>query len=266
MGMEDRLARMCRVPVSGTVLGMSTDRFQQPASRPHGQDSLAERFQAQHTNEPQPEAEQVQPGAANAPRTHDAASQSASAEQGSGWGNPDASQPASQAAPSQYAPQQPQAQAPNFGQQPAAPAPGQAPAAPALGQQAQPGFPQQSYAQGGFPQQFQQNYQPGQPAQPGAVAMRFGLISLVLTVVTSLFGMAGHFALALADVEPLRYNLLIAVKGMALLTALGLAIAGLMNLQKSNTTQGALWVGLGLGAAGIQLLSIVFGALMSLVS
>lgn len=254
--MEDRLARMCRSLASGTVLGMSTDRFQQPASRPHGQDSLAERFQTRHTNEPQPEAEQVQPGAANAPRTHDAASQSASAEQGSGWGNPDASQPASQAAPSQYAPRQPQAQAPNFGQQPAAPAPGQAPAAPAFGQQAQPGFPQQ----------FQQNYQPGQNAQPGAVATRLGLISLVLTVVTSLFGMAGHFALSLADVGPLRYNVLIAVEGMAMLTALGLAIAGLMNLQKSNTTQGALWVGLGLGAAGIQLLSIVFGALMSLVS
>lgn len=241
---------------------MSTDRFQQPASRPHGQDSLAERFQAQHTNpEATPETEQAQPESENMPRTEDTVPRSAPAEQGSGWGNPGASQPS---APPQYGVQQPQpAQVPGFGQQPAAPAPGQQP---------QPGFPQQPYGQGGYPQhgqqntQFQQNYQPGQNAQPGAVATRLGLISLVLTVVTSLFGMAGRFALALADVEPLRYNLLIAVEGMALLTALGLAIAGLMNLQKSNTTQGALWVGLGLGAAGIQLLSIVFGALMSLVS
>lgn len=241
---------------------MSTDRFQQPASRPHGRDSLAERFQAQHTNpEATPETEQAQPESENMPRTEDTVPRSAPAEQGSGWGNPGASQPS---APPQYGVQQPQpAQVPGFGQQPAAPAPGQQP---------QPGFPQQPYGQGGYPQhgqqnaQFQQNYQPGQTAQPGAVAMRFGVTAVALSVGVGLFCMAGRLALALADVyERLVYNVLIAVECVAVLTALGFAIAGLMNLQKSNTPQASLWVGLGLGAAGLQLLIILFNTLTSFV-
>lgn len=229
------------------MLGMSTDRFQQPASRPHGQDSLAERFQTQHTNEPALEAEQVQPGAANAPRTHDALSQSAPAEQGSGWGNPDVSQSSAQ-------PQQPQqqAQAPNFGQQP------------------QHGFPQQSYGQPGYPQQAQQNaqFQPNQPfqsGQPRSQAAQFGMIALALVVISTVFAAIGRFALALAGVhERLMYTVINLGEGVASLAALALAIAGLINFQKNKTPQAGLWVGLGLGAAGLQLLNMILGLMMSL--
>lgn len=249
-------SRICSSRASCTVLGMSTDRFQQPASRPHGQDSLAERFQTQHTNELALEAEQVQPDAANAPRTHDAVSQSAPAEQGSGWGNPDVSQSSAQ-------PQQPQqqAQAPNFGQQPAAPAPGQQP---------QHGFPQQSYGQPGYPQQAQQNaqFQPNQPfqsGQPRSQAAQFGMIALALVVISTVFAAIGRFALALAGVhERLMYTVINLGEGVASLAALALAIAGLINFQTNKTPQAGLWVGLGLGAAGLQLLNMILGLMMSL--
>lgn len=224
--------------VPGTVHGMTTDRFFQPASRPHGEPSPADRFQAQHTNEPQPGAEQVQPDAENAQRTQHGVSQSARAEQGSGWGSPDASQPS---APSQYAAQsaQPAAQAPDFGQQPGAQA---------SGQQSQPVYPQQ-----------------GQQSQPGTLAKRLGMNAVGLAAVATLFAWACRLALAIADVyERLPYTVINIGEGIGLAVALGLAITGLVNLQKGKTAQAALWVGLGLGAAGLQLLMMILSLITSL--
>lgn len=213
--------------VPGTVHGMTTDRFFQPASRPHGEPSPADRFQAQHTNEPQPGAEQVQPDAENAQRTQHGVSQSARAEQGSGWGSPDASQPS---APSQYAAQsaQPAAQAPDFGQQPGAQA-------------------------------------SGQQSQPGTLAKRLGMNAVGLAAVATLFAWACRLALAIADVyERLPYTVINIGEGIGLAVALGLAITGLVNLQKGKTAQAALWVGLGLGAAGLQLLMMILSLITSL--